>query len=105
MRVWLLAALLVSNQQPTFRSGTQVVQVDVRVSKDGKFVSDLKPEEFQILEDGVPQKIVAVTLVSDAASAAPSAHSTEHSGTKDAGRSPPIQISALQLSDIGDPPG
>ena len=45
-------------QPPTFRSGTQVVEVDVRVfDKDGHFVTDLKPEEIELTEDGAPQKI------------------------------------------------
>jgi VWFA-related protein len=48
----------------TFKSGTEVVQVDVRVfDKDGRFVTDLKPEDFEIKEDGVPQPIVNLTLV------------------------------------------
>jgi VWFA-related protein len=55
-------------QQPapppqTIRSGTQVVQVDVRVHKDGKFVTDLGPGDFEIKEDGVPQKIESVVLI------------------------------------------
>src|SRR5574338_423426 len=51
-------------QQPTFQSGTQVVQVDVRVfGKDGRFVTDLKPEDFEVKEDGVPQPINALTLI------------------------------------------
>jgi VWFA-related protein len=37
---------------------TNLVQVDAVVTdKDGKAVTDLKPEEVQILEDGKPQKI------------------------------------------------
>ena len=51
-------------QQPTFASGTQVVQVDARVfAKDGHFVADLTPADFEIKEDGVPQRIVGLTLV------------------------------------------
>jgi len=51
-------------QAPTFRSGTQVVEVDVRVfDKDGHFVTNLKPGDFIIKEDGVPQQITALTLV------------------------------------------
>jgi VWFA-related protein len=83
MRLFLLAALLTaagSQQAPppaasqTFRSGAQIVEVDVRViGKDGKFVTDLGPADFEIAEDGVPQKIQSVVLV--AASAAPSAPS------------------------------
>ena len=51
-------------KQPTFQSGTQVVQVDVRAfAKDGHFVTDLKPEDFEIKEDGVAQPVGALTLV------------------------------------------
>jgi VWFA-related protein len=53
-----------TQQSPAFKSGTQVVQVDVRVfDKDGHFVTGLKPEEFEIREDGAPQPIVTLTLV------------------------------------------
>ena len=53
-------------QPPTFQSGTQVVQVDVRVfDKAGRFVTDLKPEDFEVNEDGVPQPIGALTLVAE----------------------------------------
>jgi VWFA-related protein len=48
----------------TFRSGTQVVEVDVRVfDKSGRFVTNLKPGDFEIREDGTPQAIVTVALV------------------------------------------
>src|SRR5215510_11719280 len=62
-----------SRQQPpppqTFRSGAQIVQVDVRVHKDGKFVTDLGAADFEIKEDGVPQKVVSLVLIN--AGAAP----------------------------------
>jgi VWFA-related protein len=84
MRLWLLAALLTaagSRQAPppaapqTFRSGAQIVEVDVRViGKDGKFVTDLGAADFEIAEDGVPQRIQSVVLVgTSAAPLAPSA--------------------------------
>ena len=37
------------------RITTNLVRVDVVVTKDGKLVTDLKPEDFEILEDGRPQ--------------------------------------------------
>ena len=72
MRVALLVTLvaLAGSQQPapapqTFRSGTQIVEVDVRVvGKDGRFVTDLGPADFEIAEDGAAQKIQSVTLIS-----------------------------------------
>ena len=50
-------------QPQTFRSGTAVVEVDVRVFKDGRFVMDLGPDDFVLTEDGAPQKIQSVVLV------------------------------------------
>ncbi len=51
-------------QQPTFRTAVNLVTTDVIV-RDGKgqFVSDLKPEEFEVYEDGVHQKLVSMVLV------------------------------------------
>lgn len=48
----------------TFRSQVDYVEVDavVRDAK-GAFVRDLRPDEFQVLEDGVPQKVTAFSLV------------------------------------------
>lgn len=53
-------------QQPpiTFRAEINYVEVDARVlDLQGKFVTDLKPEDFQIFEDGKPQKVSAFSLV------------------------------------------
>jgi VWFA-related protein len=64
--LWLaVAALLTAQDQtsapqdPTFRTGTQSVRVDLYVTKDGEPVRDLRRDEVQILEDGVPQTIQA----------------------------------------------
>jgi len=61
----MLAAALAAQQpatpQPpqTFRSRVTVVPVDVRVvDRTGKPITDLKQDDFTIIEDGVPQKIV-----------------------------------------------
>ena len=66
----LLAAGLGAQQQsqpqpPKFRSGVQLIEVDARVfDKDGKFVADLTKDDFEVLEDGVAQRIDAMYLVS-----------------------------------------
>ena len=51
-------------QQPTFRTGINYVRVDVIVTgRDGEPVLDLKPEEFQVQEDGKPQKIESFQVI------------------------------------------
>jgi VWFA-related protein len=76
--VFIAAAFAAFNSQQsqppvqTFRSGAQVVEVDVRViGKDGKFVTDLGAPDFEITEDGVPQKIQSIVLVGAPAPSAP----------------------------------
>ncbi len=70
---WTLEAASQQQTPQTFRSGALVVQVDVRVLKDGRFVTDLGPSDFTIKEDGVAQKVESVVLVggTPAASATP----------------------------------
>jgi VWFA-related protein len=71
---WQLAAAGAPQQPPqTFRSGTQVVQVDVRVLKNGRFVTDLGAGDFTIKEDGVAQKVESVVLIGAPSAPAPSA--------------------------------
>ena len=41
-----------------------MVEVDLRVfDGDGRFITDLRPDEIEILEDGVPQRVIALQLV------------------------------------------
>jgi VWFA-related protein len=51
-------------QTPTFRVQVDYVEVDVLVTdQQGRFVRDLKKEDFQVSEDGKPQSITAFSLV------------------------------------------
>lgn len=43
--------------QPTFRLEANFVRVDVFPTKDGAAVRDLSAADFEVLEDGVPQKV------------------------------------------------
>jgi VWFA-related protein len=56
-------------QPPAYRSGVTIVPLDVRVvDKNGRPITDLKQEDFRILENGVPQTIahfVTQALVAD----------------------------------------
>ena len=72
-RLWLavfafLAAAALSAQQPdashdtqfpSFRTGTNYVRVDMYATGAGRPIEDLKAEEIDLREDGVPQKIDA----------------------------------------------
>ncbi|HOW85388.1 MAG TPA: VWA domain-containing protein [Candidatus Aminicenantes bacterium] len=44
-------------------TGTINVEVPVRVFDDGRFVGDLSPQDFEVFEDGRPQKIAALYIV------------------------------------------
>ena len=51
-------------QQPTFRGGIDFIRVDAYVSDGGgKPISDLTQAEFEILEDGKPQKIEQFRII------------------------------------------
>jgi VWFA-related protein len=54
---------IVGDQAPTFRTRIDLVTTDVIV-RDGKgqFVSDLKPSDFEVYEDGVKQDVVQMLL-------------------------------------------
>lgn len=46
-----------AGQTPTFHSQSELVQIPIIVTRHGKYVSGLKPQDFTVFEDGVPQKI------------------------------------------------
>jgi VWFA-related protein len=52
------------NQQPQFRTQVNLVSADV-IARDnsGQFVSDLKKEDFDVIEDGVQQQVISFTMV------------------------------------------
>jgi VWFA-related protein len=53
-----------AQQRPTFRAAANFVQVDVYPSANGKPVADLSKDEFEVLEDGVPQTVATFEHVS-----------------------------------------
>ena len=55
------------------RITTNLVQVDVVVTKNGKVVRDLKPSDFELFEDGKRQTITNFLYVSNVPETAPSA--------------------------------
>lgn len=51
------------SQQPRFRAGANLVRVDAYVTDDGALVEDLTADDFEVLEDNVPQRIESFQLV------------------------------------------
>src|SRR5688572_17274015 len=53
------ASLIAQVQQPTFKTGTEVVSLFVTVADGrGRLVPDLTMEDFEIFDNGKPQPIV-----------------------------------------------
>jgi VWFA-related protein len=50
-------------QEPRFRGGTNLVRLDVYVSRDGTAVTDLTVDDFDVLEDNAPQQVTSFELV------------------------------------------
>jgi VWFA-related protein len=50
-------------EQPRFRAGANLVRVDAYVSQDGQAVTTLAAEDFEVLEDGVPQRVESFELI------------------------------------------
>jgi VWFA-related protein len=66
----VLAAALVSARQdpaaqrpPVFRGAANLVYVDVYPKREGRFVDGLGPQDFQVFEDGKPQKVETFELI------------------------------------------
>jgi VWFA-related protein len=50
-------------RKPDFTSRVELVTTDVVVrDNSGQFIADLKKDDFEVLEDGVPQKVVSFSL-------------------------------------------
>ncbi len=82
-------------QGDVVRITTNLVQVDVVVTKDGKQVTDLKPEDFELSEDGKPQKVTHFSYISNvpAASTNPPARSPKDKVT-------PVLPAAVHPHDV-----
>ena len=62
--VMALGSGTLAQQDPTFRANTQLVQLDVRViDRDGRFLTGLSREDFELLEDGQPQRLALFSFV------------------------------------------
>ena len=56
--LFALVALALAQDRPTFRVKVDMVVLSFQVTDNkGKYVNGLKPKDFRILEDGIPQKV------------------------------------------------
>ena len=96
-----------SSEDDVVRLSTTLVQIDAVVTdKKGRHISNLKVEDFEILEDGRPQKITHFNYVTDKPDSAKPAASENRSGTTpspaNAGQvSQSARMIALVVDDIG----
>lgn len=81
------------DEQDVVRINTNLVQIDAVVTKDGKQVTDLKPEDFELFEDGRPQTITNFAYVSNVAPV-PSEQIVPSPGVKDKTVSPMLPAAA-----------
>src|SRR5687768_15914294 len=51
------------SDQPRFRGGANLVRVDAYVLQDGVPVTNLAAEDFEVLEDRVPQRVESLELI------------------------------------------
>jgi VWFA-related protein len=78
---------------PRLRISTTLVEIDAVVTdRDGRHVTDLKPEDFELIQDGRPQKISSVRYVSL------DARGPASGGDEDIRRTVAIVIDTLNMS-------
>lgn len=58
----LLTAQVASPPQTTFRSGVEIVELDVSVTRGGVPVAGLTARDFALTDNGAPQEVASVTL-------------------------------------------
>ncbi len=64
----MAAALPTAGQQPTFRSGVDLVTVDATaLGSEGQPLTDLGPDDFRLTVDGRPRRLLSAQFVSQAA--------------------------------------
>ena len=104
-----LFALSVGQTKPdddVIRITTNLVQVDVVVTKNGKPVRDLKAEDFEIFEDGKRQEITSFAFISTVGgSTTPAGTSSKDSKVPAAVAATPADVGgrmiALVIDDLG----
>ncbi len=104
--VFFLPTFSIDAQTPTrtpsddgvLKISTTLIQADVTVTdKDGKVVTDLKPEDFEIYENGKKQEITNFSFVSVDSKSAPTAPIKSPTSTKNSIPIPSVKLKAEQV--------
>ena len=90
-----------ASDQDVVRITTNLVQVDVVVTRDGKQVNDLKPEEFEIYEDGQRQTITNFAYVSNTTRVNYTSSSGSLTSTSPTGTESPMPPKASTPRQVG----
>ena len=86
------------DSQDVVRITTNLVQVDAVVTKDGRQVTNLRADDFELFEDGKPQAITNFSYVSNVPANAPAQIvSTRKSNDKD--KTLPVPPAKINLND------
>jgi VWFA-related protein len=100
------------DDQDVIRITSNLVQVDAVVTKDGKQVTDLKAEDFEVFEDGKPQNITHFSYFSNILSAPVVSSTVAKAPTATDKNAPPVaplpahphdarRIIAMVIDDLG----
>lgn len=96
------------DQEDVIKISTNLVQVDVVVTKDGKMVTDLTADDFEIFEDGRKQTITNFAYISNVPTSAPEPAANTAKKNKDAvvpyvpvKPTDPRRIMAFVVDDLG----
>ena len=87
------------DSQDVVRITTSLVQVDAVVTKDGKQVTDLGPEDFEVFEDNRPQTITNFSYISNVPEALASISSAPPAKSKDK-TGPPVLPAVARPNDV-----
>ena len=85
------------DEQDVVRITTNLVQIDVVVTRNGKQVTDLQAEDFELFEDGRPQEITQFSYISNVPENAPVIASRPSPRDK---LGPPVVPSAVHTHDV-----
>jgi len=85
-----------TSEQDVVRITTNLVQIDAVVTRDGKLVTDLKAEDFEIFENGRPQTITNFSYVSNVPD---TVIATAKAGPKDK-TAPPVPPAVIRPQDV-----